>query len=58
MFEIYAVDEYGYSYVAAAYDSAQEAKEALEDALDRARTVDEAFGIRNALCQVYEELAS
>jgi hypothetical protein len=57
VFELYSQDEAGVWYVAEAFDSAAQAKAMLEEALDNARTVEEAHRLQGFLSQVYEELS-
>ena len=57
MFELYGTDEYGVSYVAEAYETLEQAKSMLEEALGYAETPAEAYRIQGYLQQVYEELA-
>lgn len=57
MFELYSTDEYGVSYVAEAYETLEQAKSMLEEALGYAETPAEAYRIKGYLDQVYEELA-
>lgn len=54
--EILATDEYGVSYVACSFETAQEAVDALSDALNNAETLPEARRLAAALEQAAEML--
>ena len=54
--EILSTDEYGVNYVAASFETAQEAYDSLQEALDNAETLPEARRLAAALEQAAEML--